>query len=190
MRTDEEAAIRDRLAKLAAEGRHAEREIVAWQLAEYIMRGPIGFNPHRRRLERRARRAALSGNRGELTMGIRSCRTIVATVAAIGLLSGCPSPSREMAELPSPADLRAVYCIKALQRHFPGAEYLKSEAAAADAAMYRYQSYLIPRLERLDRSALMVAVKNAEDDMARSARGELAAWERLRSCDGPFLLPL
>ena len=61
---------------------------------------------------------------------------------------------------------------------------------AADAAMDRYQSYLIPRLERLDRSALMVAVKNAEDDMARSARGEPAAWERLRSCDGPFLLPL
>ena len=95
-----------------------------------------------------------------------------------------------MAELPSPADLRAVYCIKALRRHFPGAEYLKSEAASADAAMDRYQSYLIPRLERLDRSALMVALKNAEDDMARSARGERAAWERLDSCNGPFLLPL
>jgi len=49
MPTDEEAAIRDRLAKLAAEGRHAEREAVAWQLADYIMRGPVGFNPHRRR---------------------------------------------------------------------------------------------------------------------------------------------
>ena len=52
MPTDEEAAIRDRLAKLAAEGRHAEREAVAWQLAEYIMRGPVGFNPQRRLIER------------------------------------------------------------------------------------------------------------------------------------------
>ena len=40
MPTDDEAAIRDRLTKLAAEGRHAEREAVAWQLADYIMRGP------------------------------------------------------------------------------------------------------------------------------------------------------
>jgi len=56
MPTDEEAAIRDRLAKLAAEGRHAEREAVAWQLAEYIMRGPQGFNPQRRLLERPAPR--------------------------------------------------------------------------------------------------------------------------------------
>jgi len=52
MPTDEEAAIRDRLAKLAAEGRHAEREIVAWQLADYIMRGPVGFNPQRPPVER------------------------------------------------------------------------------------------------------------------------------------------
>jgi len=44
----DESAIRDRLAKLAAERRHVEREIVAWQLADYIMRGPQGFNPHRR----------------------------------------------------------------------------------------------------------------------------------------------
>jgi len=42
MPTDEEAAIRDRLAKLAAEGRHVERDAVAWQLANYIMRGPQG----------------------------------------------------------------------------------------------------------------------------------------------------
>jgi len=54
MPTDEETAIRDRLAKLAAEGRHAEREIVAWPLAEYIMRGPQGFNPQRRLAERRS----------------------------------------------------------------------------------------------------------------------------------------
>jgi hypothetical protein len=52
----DEAAIRDPLAKLAAEGRHAEREAVAWQLADYIMRGPVGFNPQRRLVERRARR--------------------------------------------------------------------------------------------------------------------------------------
>jgi len=56
MPTDEEAAIRDRLAKLAAEGRHVEREAVAWQLADYIMRGPVGFNPQRRPVERRAQR--------------------------------------------------------------------------------------------------------------------------------------
>jgi len=55
MATDEEAAIRDRLAKLAAEGRHVEREAVAWQLADYIMRGPQGFNPQRRPVERRVR---------------------------------------------------------------------------------------------------------------------------------------
>ena len=56
MPTDEEAAIRDRLAKLAAEGRHAEREAVAWQLADFMMRGPVGFNPQRRLIERAAPR--------------------------------------------------------------------------------------------------------------------------------------
>ena len=56
MPTDEEATVRDRLAKLAAEGRHAEREAVAWQLADHIMRGPVGFNPQRRRVERRVPR--------------------------------------------------------------------------------------------------------------------------------------
>jgi hypothetical protein len=56
MSTAGEAAIRDRLAKLAAEGRHVEREAVAWQLADYIMRGPVGFNPQRRPVERRAQR--------------------------------------------------------------------------------------------------------------------------------------
>ena len=56
MPTDEEAAIRDRLAKLAAEGRHVEREAVAWQLADYIMRGPVGFNPQRRLIKRPAPR--------------------------------------------------------------------------------------------------------------------------------------
>jgi len=56
MPTDEEAAIRGRLTKFAAEGQHVEREAVAWQLADYIMRGPVGFNPQRRLVERRARR--------------------------------------------------------------------------------------------------------------------------------------
>ena len=56
MPTDEEAAIRGRLTKFAAEGQHVEREAVAWQLADYIMRGPAGFNPHRRSAERRTRR--------------------------------------------------------------------------------------------------------------------------------------
>jgi len=56
MPTDEEAAIRDRLAKLAAEGRHVEREAVAWQLADYVMRGPAGFTPQRRLIQRPAPR--------------------------------------------------------------------------------------------------------------------------------------
>ena len=56
MPSEEEAAIRDRLTKLAAEDRHVEREAVAWQLADYIMRGPVGFNPQRRLAERRVRR--------------------------------------------------------------------------------------------------------------------------------------
>ena len=56
MSTAGEAAIRDRLAKLAVEGRNAECEAVAWQLADYIMRGPVGFNPQRRPVERRAQR--------------------------------------------------------------------------------------------------------------------------------------
>jgi hypothetical protein len=43
-----------RIAQLAAEGRHQEREAACWQLAELIMRGPVGFNPHRRAVERRA----------------------------------------------------------------------------------------------------------------------------------------
>jgi len=43
MPTDEEATVRDRLAKLAAEGRHAECEAVAWQWADHIMRGPVGL---------------------------------------------------------------------------------------------------------------------------------------------------
>jgi len=33
MPTDEEAAIRDRLTKLAAEGRHVEREAAPWQMS-------------------------------------------------------------------------------------------------------------------------------------------------------------
>ena len=53
MPTDEEAGLRDRIGKLAAEGRHIEREAVAWQLADYMMRGPVCFNPHRRLLATR-----------------------------------------------------------------------------------------------------------------------------------------
>jgi len=49
-------ALRARIAQLAAEGRHAEREASAWLLAELTMRGPVGFNPGRRRTERRAPR--------------------------------------------------------------------------------------------------------------------------------------
>ena len=45
MSSDEEAAIRDCLAKLAAEGRHVEREAVAWQLADYIMRSRLAASP-------------------------------------------------------------------------------------------------------------------------------------------------
>ena len=56
MPTDEEAAIRGRLTKFAAEGQHVEREAVAWQLADYIMRGPVGFCPQRGVAERPAPR--------------------------------------------------------------------------------------------------------------------------------------
>ena len=66
MPTDEEAAIRDRLAKLAAEGRHVEREAVAWQLADYIMRGPQGFNPQRRPGPAARPTTALFDHRGEV----------------------------------------------------------------------------------------------------------------------------
>jgi hypothetical protein len=41
-------ALRARIGQLAVEGRHAEREAACSQLAELIMRGPQGFNPHRR----------------------------------------------------------------------------------------------------------------------------------------------
>jgi hypothetical protein len=40
---EQEAAIRKRIAQLATEGRKAEREAAAWQLAELIMSGPQGF---------------------------------------------------------------------------------------------------------------------------------------------------
>jgi hypothetical protein len=56
MSIDEEPALRDRIAQLAAEGRHVEREATAWQLAELIMRGPQGFNPGRRLAARRVPR--------------------------------------------------------------------------------------------------------------------------------------
>jgi hypothetical protein len=48
MTTPAQAALRARIAQLAAEGREAEREAAAWQLAELVMRGSVGFNPHRR----------------------------------------------------------------------------------------------------------------------------------------------
>lgn len=47
---------RARIAQLAAEGRHTERDAAAWLLAEVIMRGPVGFNPGRRAPERRVPR--------------------------------------------------------------------------------------------------------------------------------------
>ena len=56
----ETEALRHRIAQLAAEGRHAEREAVAWQLTELTMRGPHGFNPNRRPPDRRARRLRYS----------------------------------------------------------------------------------------------------------------------------------
>ena len=46
-------ALRARIAQLAAEGRHAERDAATWKLAELTMEGPVGFNPLRRALERR-----------------------------------------------------------------------------------------------------------------------------------------
>ena len=55
MTSADQAALRTRIAQLAAEGREQEREAAAWLLAEIVMRGPAGFNPHRR-LENRAPR--------------------------------------------------------------------------------------------------------------------------------------
>ena len=51
--TSEEFALRARIAQLAAEGREAEREAGAWQLADLQMREPEGFNLGRRLAERR-----------------------------------------------------------------------------------------------------------------------------------------
>ena len=49
--------LRARIAQLAAEGRHAERDAVAWELADRIARlGHPGFNPGRRLPERRVPR--------------------------------------------------------------------------------------------------------------------------------------
>ena len=48
-------ALRKRIAQLAAEGRHAEREAAYSQLADLILRGPQGFNPHRRPQQRAKR---------------------------------------------------------------------------------------------------------------------------------------
>ena len=46
-------AVRKRIAQLAAEGRHAEREAAAWELADRIARlGHSGFNPGRRAPQR------------------------------------------------------------------------------------------------------------------------------------------
>jgi len=53
---EQEAALRKRIAQLSAEGGKAEREAAAWQLAELIMRGPVGFNPGRRPTKRLVRR--------------------------------------------------------------------------------------------------------------------------------------
>ena len=56
MPTDDEIALRARMAQLAAEGREQEREAAALLLAELQMRGPVGFNPGRRLAERRVPR--------------------------------------------------------------------------------------------------------------------------------------
>jgi hypothetical protein len=45
--------LRARIAQLAAEGRDAEREAAACQLADLTMRGPQGFNPGRQLAGRR-----------------------------------------------------------------------------------------------------------------------------------------
>jgi hypothetical protein len=45
--------LRKRIAQLAAEGRHVERDVAAWDLADRIARlGYAGFNPGRRAPER------------------------------------------------------------------------------------------------------------------------------------------
>ena len=60
MRDIEIEALRNRIARLAAEGREAEREATAWLLADLIMRGPAGFNPGRRVVEQRVPRVRYS----------------------------------------------------------------------------------------------------------------------------------
>ena len=55
MTTPEQTALRARIAQLAGEGREQE-ELACWQLAALVMRGPAGFNPFRRPIERRAPR--------------------------------------------------------------------------------------------------------------------------------------
>ena len=48
MRDVEIETLRNRIARLAAEGREAEREATAWLLADLVMRGPKGRDPGRR----------------------------------------------------------------------------------------------------------------------------------------------
>jgi hypothetical protein len=57
-----EEALRARIAQLAAEGREAEREAAAWQLAALLMDGPIGFNPHRPPRPKRLRYPIIQAN--------------------------------------------------------------------------------------------------------------------------------
>jgi hypothetical protein len=64
--------LRARIAQLAAEGRHTEREAAAWLLAEVIMRGPVGFNPGRRAPRAARTAAALPGDRGDIKTAHRS----------------------------------------------------------------------------------------------------------------------
>ena len=55
-----------RIAQLAAERRHAERELACWQLAAIVMRGAAGSNPRTGGRTTDAFRGFLSGDRGEL----------------------------------------------------------------------------------------------------------------------------
>ena len=56
MRDVEIETLRNRIAQLAAGGSRSRARGHAWLLADLIMRGPVGFNPQRRLIERPAPR--------------------------------------------------------------------------------------------------------------------------------------
>jgi hypothetical protein len=76
------------------------------------------------------------------------CRTIVATFAAIGLLSGCP-PEQRNGGVAKPCRFAGGVLHQSVAEALPDGEVFgATRRAAANAAVDRYESYLIPRLKR------------------------------------------